>query len=74
MSTSNISRNVPPIVFTGCSVTDAAQGQPQAGGQRRQVIIKGKRVKTIDVHAHCLVPETLALIGETLNCRVLFMA
>ncbi len=67
MNASNIRNNTPSIVFTGCSVTDAAQGQPQAGGQRRQVIIKGKRVKTIDVHAHCLVPETLELIGEKIE-------
>lgn len=67
MSTSNTRSNASPIVFTGCSVTDAARGQPQAGGQRRQVIIKGKRVKTIDVHAHCLVPETLAMIGEKID-------
>ena len=67
MSTSDTNRKEPSIIFTGCSVTDAAQGQPQAGGQRRQVMIKGKRVKTIDVHAHCLVPETLAMIGEKIE-------
>ncbi len=50
-----------PIVFTGCSITDAAARQPQAGGQRRQVVINGKRVKTIDVHAHCIVPAASAL-------------
>jgi aminocarboxymuconate-semialdehyde decarboxylase len=53
------------IVFTGCSVTDAAQAQSQAGGRRRQVIVGGRRVKTIDVHAHCVIPEVLALMGKT---------
>ena len=58
-------RNTSPLFFTGCTVTDAAASQPQAGGQRRQVVINGKRVKTIDVHAHCLVPEALKLVGRT---------
>ncbi len=49
------------ITFTGCSMSNAAQGQ--AGGRRRQVIVGGKRVKTIDVHAHCVVGEALALLG-----------
>jgi aminocarboxymuconate-semialdehyde decarboxylase len=59
-----LARNDASIVFTGCSVTDAAQRQPQAGGRRRQVVVNGRRVKTIDVHAHCLVPEALALVGQ----------
>jgi aminocarboxymuconate-semialdehyde decarboxylase len=54
------------IVFTGCSVVDAAQAQP-GGGRRRQVVVKGRRVKTIDVHAHCVIPEALALLGLKLE-------
>ncbi|MGQ0524298.1 MAG: amidohydrolase family protein [Betaproteobacteria bacterium] len=53
------------IIFTGCSVTQAAPGQPAAGGQRRQVMVGGRRVKTIDVHCHCVIPETLAMMGKT---------
>jgi aminocarboxymuconate-semialdehyde decarboxylase len=52
------------LVFTGCSATNAAQAQ--AGGQRRQVAVGGRRVKTIDVHAHCVVEEALKLMGKTL--------
>ena len=52
------------ITFTGCSVTDAAQAQP-GGGRRRQVVVNGRRVKTIDVHAHCVIPEALKLMGRT---------
>jgi len=59
-------RNDASIVFTGCSVTDAAQRKPQVGGRRRQVVVNGRRVKTIDVHAHCLVPEALALVGQNI--------
>ena len=52
------------IIFTGCSVTQAA-GEPATGGRRRQVYVGGKRVKTIDVHCHCVIPETLAMMGKT---------
>ena len=58
-------RKPSPVVFTGCNMTNAVAGQPAAGGQRRQVSINGKRVKTIDVHAHCIVPEAFALAGKT---------
>jgi aminocarboxymuconate-semialdehyde decarboxylase len=51
------------IVFTGCSATNAAQSQAQPGGRRRQVVVAGRRVKTVDVHAHCVIPETLEMMG-----------
>src|SRR5262249_17985858 len=31
--------------------------------QRRKVIVNGKRVRTVDVHAHCHIPEANALMG-----------
>ncbi len=34
---------------------------PTGGGARRQVIVSGKRVKTSDVHAHCVIPKALEL-------------
>jgi aminocarboxymuconate-semialdehyde decarboxylase len=57
------------LIFTGCHVSNTTQPSPntQAGGQRRQVTIGGKRVKTIDVHAHCVIPEALKLMGLPLN-------
>jgi aminocarboxymuconate-semialdehyde decarboxylase len=36
-------------------------------GQRRDVVVGGRRVKTIDVHAHCVIPEALALLGLKLE-------
>lgn len=68
---------VPPIVFTSCALQDAAQDQTRlaaaAGGsgtgaaapaaRRREVSVGGRRVKTIDVHCHCVIPESLALLG-----------
>ena len=32
-------------------------------GRRREVVVGGRRVKTIDVHAHCVIPEAVALLG-----------
>ena len=56
-------RKTSPVIFTGCEMTNGMQAA--AGGQRRHVSVNGKRVKTIDVHAHCIVPEAFALAGKT---------
>src|SRR5712691_8511823 len=32
-------------------------------GRRRQVVVGGRRARTIDVHAHCVIPEAYALLG-----------
>jgi predicted TIM-barrel fold metal-dependent hydrolase len=56
------------VVFTGCSLLDhrlAAQGTsaPSSAHQRRQVTVGGRRVRTIDIHAHVVIPEATALMG-----------
>ncbi len=53
------------IRFTHCSATNEA-AQAQAGGRKRQVVVNGRRVKTIDVHAHCVVEAALNLMGKKL--------
>ena len=59
------------VVFTSCSLLDAVpQGAvknaavPQGAVKRstRQVW-SGKRIRTIDVHGHCFIPEAMALMG-----------
>ena len=51
------------LVFCGCQFT--ARGHAQQGNSSRlPVTVGGKRVKTIDVHAHCLFREATALIGD----------
>jgi aminocarboxymuconate-semialdehyde decarboxylase len=52
------------VVFTGCSLLNAApaRAQAQRDARRLPVTIKGKRIKTVDVHAHCLIAEALALL------------
>ena len=34
-------------------------------GNRREVFIGGRRVKTVDIHAHCFVPEVWDLVKDT---------
>ena len=50
------------IVWLGCGSRD---GAAQAPGARRQVMVGGRRIKTIDVHAHCVVIEVLDLVRGT---------
>jgi len=51
------------IVFCSCAMLDAARAQ-QTAGHRLPVMVKGKRIKTIDVHSHCLFHESLDLMGD----------
>jgi aminocarboxymuconate-semialdehyde decarboxylase len=56
------------VVFTGCGLLqnrgNAQQGKGQpAPKKRREVTIGGRRVKTIDIHAHVIIPEATALMG-----------
>ena len=46
----------------------AAQGSAAAPARsrRREVVVSGKRIKTVDVHAHCSVPEAMALMSAPL--------
>jgi predicted TIM-barrel fold metal-dependent hydrolase len=50
-------------VFCGCAMREPARAQ-QAGEARLPVMVNGKRVKTIDVHAHCHFREAIALMGD----------
>jgi len=50
------------IAFVTCGL-QAGVGGAQAQPRRREVVVNGKRVKTVDVHAHCAVPEAMALMG-----------
>ncbi|HUA54195.1 MAG TPA: amidohydrolase family protein [Candidatus Sulfotelmatobacter sp.] len=57
------------LVFCGCSLVEAARAQQPGGGSARRpatvpVKIGGRRIKTIDVHAHCLFHEAVDLMGD----------
>ena len=66
------------IAFVGCSLANArpahaAQGSAQPG-RRREVVVNGKRVKTVDIHAHTIVPEAAAVINHPLEAPGLLWA
>jgi predicted TIM-barrel fold metal-dependent hydrolase len=52
------------IAFTGCGLLSSAQQPSAQTPRRRQVMVSGRRVKTVDVHAHCAVPEATELMGR----------
>src|SRR6266849_9814653 len=60
------------IAFVGCNLMSATPIEAQ--GRRREVIVNGRRVKTIDVHAHCAVPEAMALMGRKVEPQTLLMS
>jgi aminocarboxymuconate-semialdehyde decarboxylase len=49
------------------SSADAAARQVgvKPGGKRRELSIAGRRVKTVDVHTHCFVPEVWEVVRNT---------
>ena len=65
------------ITFTGCDLLGDVQARFRTGAKkpavkrgaaggasrRREVKVGGRRVKVIDVHAHCVIPEAYALLG-----------
>jgi aminocarboxymuconate-semialdehyde decarboxylase len=64
--------------FCGCPLlsvphSPADHAQPSGKPKRREVVVAGKRVKTVDVHAHCCVPKAMAVIGHPLEAPGLLM-
>ena len=60
------------LVFVGCDHAPVAAMPDRGGGsgdrgaktaKRREVVVAGRRVKTVDVQAHCVIPEALTLMG-----------
>jgi predicted TIM-barrel fold metal-dependent hydrolase len=51
------------IAFCSCGLLDRAQAQSPAR-RHLPVMVDGKRVKTIDIHSHCLFHEAAALMGD----------
>ncbi len=60
------------VAFIPCAMASIAPAAaPEA--RRRDTVINGKRVKTVDVHAHCIVPAAAALINHPLEAPGLLM-
>src|SRR6185369_8385665 len=54
------------LVFVGCGVTGAgAQSAQRAAVTRRPVVVKGRRITTVDIHAHCAVPQANELLRRS---------
>jgi predicted TIM-barrel fold metal-dependent hydrolase len=51
------------IVFCSCGLLRGAHAQAPPR-HKLPVTVGGKRVKTIDVHAHCVIPEASKLLGD----------
>ena len=49
------------LVFVGCGVTEAA-AQSSDRSTRRPLVVKGRRIRTVDVHAHCVVTKASELL------------
>jgi aminocarboxymuconate-semialdehyde decarboxylase len=50
--------------FAGSALQDGAAA-PAASVKRREVTIAGHRVKVVDVHAHCVIPEVWDIVKDT---------
>jgi aminocarboxymuconate-semialdehyde decarboxylase len=61
------------LAFIPCALAATAPPATQAAPRRREVVVAGKRVKTIDVHAHCIVPAAAAIIDHPLEAPGLLM-
>jgi aminocarboxymuconate-semialdehyde decarboxylase len=55
------------LAFVGCSLRGAGAAPTPGTGRRREVVVNGKRVRTVDIHAHCIVPEAAAVINHPLE-------
>ena len=55
------------LAFVGCSLSTGRRFTATAQGRRREVVVNGKRVKTVDIHAHTIVPEAAAVINHPLE-------
>lgn len=52
------------LCFCGCPWGPAGAAQPGGTGQRRQVVVGGRRVRTIDIHAHVNIINILDMFPE----------
>ncbi len=54
------------IFFVGCGSVESPLSSIQSGGEgnRREVVIGGRRVLTVDVHCHCYIHDTWDLIKD----------
>jgi len=61
------------LVSIGCDAK-SPRGGVQPSGRRREVVVNGRRVKTVDIHAHCGFQEAYALLGLNIDSESLVVA
>src|SRR5712692_4383083 len=54
--------------------TGNASGTAVGPSTRREVVVNGRRVTVVDLHAHCAVPEAMALLGQDSRLPALLLA
>jgi aminocarboxymuconate-semialdehyde decarboxylase len=62
------------VAFCGCGLLDPAYVHAQPAVRRREVVVNGRRVKTVDIHAHCAFPEAMAMLELKVNPGSLVMS
>jgi hypothetical protein len=58
------------VLFAGCSMLANRMSAQQTGAaspKRRQAMVGGRRVRTIDMHAHVIVPEAMVMAGRKIE-------
>jgi aminocarboxymuconate-semialdehyde decarboxylase len=64
----NVAGAAAGVLLSGRALVEAGFPSLQIGappGKRREVFIGGRRVKTVDAHAHCFVPEVWDVVKDT---------
>src|SRR6195256_3837579 len=61
------------VAFIGCELMNTTHAHAQPAPRRREGVVNGHRVKTVDVHAHCAFPDAMALMGLKVNPEALVM-
>jgi len=56
--------SVAGISFVGCALGAVSACAEQAHGERREVSINGKRIRTVDIHCHSYVHDVWPLVEE----------
>ena len=56
-------RSLAGLIFHACGLHLSAQEHAHTAPARLPVMVKGKRIKTVDVHAHCYFQEALDIAG-----------
>jgi aminocarboxymuconate-semialdehyde decarboxylase len=71
-SAKNVAPEVSGIRFVDCNLGERGTAEPQP--TRREVVLNGRHVTTVDMHAHCAVPEALVMMEKPAETQGLLMS